>query len=342
MLNEKSIFLVIIALSLVGCAYGSLSQSKPLRPLVIGHRGASGYRPEHTRLSYELAIDQGADFIEPDLVPTKDYVLIARHENELSETTDVATRFPSRKTTKVVDGQSVTGWFAEDFTLAEIKTLRAKERLRGRSHVYDGGEEILTFDEVVAIAQKAVRPVGLCPELKHPTYFRQRGYTVEKLLLQSLERAGLNRGDSLVIVQSAELSALQTLHERSAVKLLWLIDDLKIRPFDHVIVGDARTYGEMLRPESLRHLSSWLYALGPFKRLILPEGKDGKLISPTRLIKDAHETGLKVFAYTFRSDPPFLAKDYMGDAVQEYRQFYGLGVDGVFSDFPDHAIKARN
>jgi len=306
--------------------------------LVIGHRGASGHRPEHTRASYELAIEMGADFIEPDLVMTRDHVLIARHENEISQTTDVATKFPNKKTRKTIDGETVEGWFTEDFTLAEIKTLKARERLPFRDHSFDGQFEVLTFQEVLAIAQ--TRNVGIYPELKHPTYFANIGMDVEAALLSDLRKVGWAQVDSPVVVQSFELSSLRKIRESSNLKLTFLLDEAGKRPFDHVTQGDPRTYGDLMRPSELKQMAKVITGIGPWKRLILPESPTGDLMPPTSLVQDAHAAGLKVHVYTFRSDSRFLHTFYKGDALEEYRQFRRLGIDGVFTDFPDHALRA--
>ena len=289
------------------------------RPIVIGHRGASGYRPEHTLASYELAIAQGADFIEPDLVMTKDGVLIARHENEIGGTTDVATKFPQRLATKTVDGQSISGYFTEDFTLAEIKTLRAKERLETRDHSYDGLYEVPTFAEVIELAKRKSREtgreIGIYPETKHPSYHRSVNLVLEPAVARELTAAGWTKATDPVIIQSFELSSLETLSRMTGVRLVFLSDVI---------------------PES----APFLYGIGPWKRAIVPEA-DGKLQRSTDFIERAHAKGLKVHPYTFRSDKEFLAPEYGGDPAAEYKQFFDLGVDGLFSDFPDHAVKAR-
>lgn len=313
--------------------------------LIIGHRGACGYLPEHTQASYELAMAQGADFIEPDLVVSKDGVLVVRHENELSETTDVAKKFPKRKVTKSIDGKKITGWFAEDFTLAELKTLRAKERLPQRDHKHDFEFPLLTFQEVLMIAEKGSRihhrTIGIYPETKHPSYFRGIGHPLEPLLIDELKRHGLVNADSAVIVQSAELSSLKKIRETLPIKTVFLMDESSQRPFDHVLLNDPRTYGDLAKPDGLRELAKFLYGIGPWKRLIVPEAPKGKLLPPTTLVTDAHAAGLKVHPYTFRSDQEFLAPEYTSYAEKEYMQFYALGVDGVFSDFADQAVKAR-
>ncbi len=341
-------------------------------PIVIGHRGASGYRPEHTLASYELAIALGADYIEPDLVSTKDGVLIARHENEISGTTDVATRpeFANRKTTKVIDGVEVTGWFTEDFTLAEIKTLRAKERIpqiRPGSAEFDGQFEVPTFQEVIDLAkQKSIetgRTIGIYPETKHPTYFDSIGLSLEEPLVETLQANGLADANAPVFIQSFETANLKELNEVIDVPLVQLFGDVNDKPYDFVASGDPRTYGDLTSPEELSNIAEYADGIGPSKRLIVPaatvdENGDGKpddlngdgqisdadrrLQAPTSLVDDAHSAGLLVHPYTFRREDYFLAQDYNGNPKQEYKQFFRLGVDGLFSDNSDIAVKVRD
>lgn len=310
-------------------------------PLVIGHRGACGHRPEHTLASYELAIKFGADYIEPDLVMTKDGVLMARHENEISGTTDVAEKFPERKTTKKVDGKEITGWFIEDFTLKEMKTLKAKERLAFRDHSFDGKFEVATFKEILDLVKKQKRVVGVYIETKHPTYFQSIGLPLEEALVKELSVHGMNKKGSPVFLQSFEMDNLKKLKTLSPLPLIYLIDDPEMMPFDHVVSGDKRNYKEMLTPASLKEISSTVYGIGPYKRYILPENDKGEALPPTTLIADAHAVGLKVHPYTFRNEAQYLLKDYQGDPQKEYLQFFELGVDGLFSDFPDQAILAK-
>ncbi len=299
----------------------------PPRPLIIAHRGASGHRPEHTLEAYRLAVEMGADFIEPDLVSTKDGVLIARHENEISGTTDVADRFPERKRTRTIDGQSLTGWFSEDFTLAEVKTLRARERLTFRSHAYDGQFQIPTFDEVIALAQQLGgargRPVGIYPETKHPTYFRGIHLPLEEPLLASLTRHGWNRRDAPVFIQSFEQGNLRELRRKTEVRLVQLVS------------GAA-----MVEGSGLKSITEYADAIGPEKRLLVPVNPDGSLGTPTDLVTRAHALGLLVHVWTIRVDKEFLPAGYQGKPEAEFEQFRQLGVDGVFTDFPDVAAKA--
>jgi glycerophosphoryl diester phosphodiesterase len=318
----------------------------PSRPIIIGHRGASGHRPEHTLASYALAADLGADFLEPDLVSTRDGVLIARHENEISETTDVAERpeFRGRYGTKTIDGRAVSGWFSEDFTLAEIKTLRARERLAGRDHSFDGRFEVPTFDEVLSLAgrksQEAGRTIGVYPETKHPTYFRSLGLALEERLVAALHGCGLVGRRAPVFLQSFETGNLQLLRRLTDLPLIQLLDDGG-QPWDLAVAGDPRTYGDLAAPEGLAAIARYADGIGPSKRLIVPADGAGALMPATPLVEDAHRARLLVHPWTFRSDAPFLATEYGGAPAREYAQFFALGVDGVFSDFPGDAARAR-
>ena len=311
-----------VALSLMLAAFAAA----PPRPLIIGHRGASGHRPEHTLASYRLAAEMGADFVEPDLVSTKDGVLIARHENEIGATTDVASKFPDRKATKTVDGQSIAGWFTEDFTIAEIKTLRAKERLAFRSHEFDGRFDVPTFDEVIDLAQQMGkelgRPIGVYPETKHPTYFRGIGLPIEEKLLASLSAHGWNRRDAPVFIQSFESGNLRELRKKTRVRLMQLV-----------------TTAASVDAAGLKDIAGYADAIGPEKRLIVPVGADGSLLPPTDLVTRAHALGLLVHVWTLRIDKEFLPAGYHGRAEAEFEQFRTLGVDGLFTDFPDVAAR---
>ena len=318
----------------------------PLTPLIIAHRGASGYRPEHTLASYELAIGMGADFIEPDLVSTKDHVLIARHENEISGTTDVAEHpeFAARKTTKKIDGHEVTGWLTEDFTLAEIKTLRAKERLPFRNQTYNGQFEVPTFAEVIALAKRKSaetgRTIGVYPETKHPTWFRSIGLPLEEPLLAALKEAGYRGRTAPVYIQSFEVENLKMLRNLTDLPLIQLME-AEGRPWDFTVAGDPRTYHDLATRAGLAEIATYADGIGPDKRRIVPAGPDGRLLSPTSLVADAHAARLLVHPWTFRSDGSFLAPEYEGHPEREYDQFFALGVDGLFSDFSDTAVKAR-
>ena len=328
-------------------------------PLVIGHRGASGYRPEHTLASYRLAIGMGADFIEPDLVSTKDHVLVDRHENEISMTTDVADHpeFADRKTTKTIDGVSLTGWFTEDFTLAELRTLRAKERipeLRPDNTVFNGLYQVPTFQEVIDLAKRA--GVGIYPETKHPTYFDSIGLSLEEPLLTDLRANGYQGPKAKVFIQSFETGNLKELNRRSGLPLVQLLSDVGA-PYDLVAAGDPRTYADLSTPEGLAEIATYADGMGPSKNQILPRDADQNLLEPTSLVDDAHRAGLLVHPYTFRNENNFLPADFRqgnpasppaeylratGDAPAEYRLFFRLGVDGLFSDNPDTAVASRH
>jgi glycerophosphoryl diester phosphodiesterase len=327
-------------------------------PLVIGHRGASGYRPEHTLASYELAIALGADFIEPDLVSTRDGVLVARHENEIGGTTDVASRpeFASRRMTKVIDGVSLTGWFTEDFTLAELKTLRAIERIpavRQRNTLYNGIFDVPTFQEVIDLARqmsRGGRTVGIYPETKHPTYFQSIGLPLEEPLAAALQRNGLNSKNAAVFVQSFEVANLHKLQKLTHARLIQLFGARTARPFDFVVSGDLRTYADLASPAGLAGISAYAYGIGPSKDYIIPRDASGASLAPTELVANAHGAGLRVHPYTFRNENQFLPAELRvgtdpnayGRAIDEYLMFYAAGVDGLFSDNSDTAILARD
>jgi glycerophosphoryl diester phosphodiesterase len=333
------------------------ARANPAEPIVIGHRGASGYRPEHTLASYQLAIALGADYVEPDLVSTKDGVLVARHENEISGTTDVAEHpeFADRKTTKVIDGGSVTGWFTEDFTLAELKTLRAKERLpdvRPDSTRYDGRFRVPTFQQVLDLvrqeSRRLGRPIGVYPETKHPTYFDSIDLSLEEPLVRALRRNNLDRARARVYVQSFETANLRELADEVRVPLVQLINSTGA-PYDFVAAGDPRTYADLVTPEGLDWVASYADGIGTNKDVLIPRDTDGFLTEPTAVVDDAHAAGLVVHAWTFRDENQFLPADFRvgddpnakGDAFGEYDAFFDLGLDGVFSDHPDTAVQAR-
>jgi len=343
-------FASVLALVFVGgCASQPASQgvspSKPaatasamLHPLVIAHRGASGHRPEHTLEAYALAIEMGADFIEPDLVMTSDGVLVARHENEIGATTNVGTVFPTRRSRKVIDGDSVNGWFTEDFTLAELRTLRANERLSFRSHAYDGQFSIPTFSQVMALADSAgrrrKRPVGVYPELKHPSYFRAIGLPLEPRLLQTLNAFGVNSRTAPVFIQCFEVEPLQLLHKQTAVRLIQLLSGSDV-PADRAWAGDRRTGNSLASPEGLREIAKYAFGVGINTRMVV--GSDSAAI-PTHVVSDAHAAGLAVHVWTLRRESNFLPKRYGGDPLAEVREMQRLGVDGIFSDFPDVVV----
>jgi len=330
----------------------------PVKPLIIAHRGVPGLRLEHTRPSYLLAIEQGADYIEPDVVSTKDGVLVVRHENEISGTTDVAEHpeFADRQASKVVDGVEHTGWFTEDFTLDEIKTLRAKERipdLRPGNVALNGVEEVLTFDEVldIAAAGRASRPhpVGVYVETKHPSYFESLGISLNDLLIETLERRELNSPEAKIIIQSFESANLQDLRPRTPAFIVQLISP-RGAPADFDIAGDSRTYADLCTPAGLEFVATYADAIGPGKVLVIDPGVDGVLGGPTPLVSRAHAAGLDVHIWTLRNENTFLPEQLRhgtdkfahGDAVGEYLAFFDAGVDGVFSDFTETAVSARS
>lgn len=321
-----------------------------MRPAVIAHRGASGLRPEHTLEAYRLGIAQGADYVEPDLVMTRDGILIARHENEISGTTDVADRaeFVDRHATKTVDGRQLTGWFTEDFTLAELRTLRARERLpelRPASAAHDGRFGLVTLDEIIALVRGESsaqgRPIGIVAELKHAAYFDRIGLPLDQALLPLIE--GLGRDDPFFI-ECFEPGILRRLRTRTPVRLVQLLAETGSPPD-----GAPTPYDEMVTPEGLAEIARYADAIGPAKVLIVPRGPDGASLEPTSLVADAHEAGLLVFPWTFRSENFFLPAELRagedlrahGDVAAEYRLFYELGVDAVFTDFPEEAVRAR-
>ena len=384
----KSILIGLVAISLLA-ACSTIPSPVPSKyptlsgqaPLVIGHRGASGYLPEHTLEAYKLAIEQGADFIEPDLVATRDGVLIARHEPNITNTTDVSTRpeFTARKNKRKVDGADEEGWFASDFTLAEIKTLRAKQPAAERDQSHNGKFSIPTLEEIIALAKeqsaKTGRQIGIYPETKHPTYHNDLKLSLEDRLLEILAKHGYTQKSSPVIIQSFEVANLKYLRSKTQVRLVQLIDadDVKPdgsmdlvapfdKPYDFAVLKDPRTFASLLTPAGLAEIKTYADGIGPWKPYLMSarqvdrnaDGKmddlnaDGKmderdriLMQPSSVVRDAHTAGLFVHAFTFRNEPRRLASDYAGDPKAEYEMFYKLGVDGVFSDFPDTAVAAR-
>lgn len=339
--------------ALAGCETMSATASR--RPIVIAHRGASGERPEHTLAAYQLAIAQGADFIEPDLVMTRDGVLVCRHENEISGTTDVAARpeFADRRKEKTVDNVAALGWWVEDFTLAELKTLRCKERLpqlRPANTAYDGQEAIPTFAEALALAQSA--GVGIYPELKHPTFLREQGLDPAPAFIADVRAGGGQRAADAMFVQCFEMGALRTLAQMSSIR--WQCVQLVSAsggPWDNRDLS----YADMLSDSGLRHVAEYARGLGAEKVLIIPRDAAGRSAAPTDLVGRARSAGLVVHAWTFRAENFFLpaelrrgdaaAADHLrqhGDLDAELRAFYALGVDGVFSDFPAAAVAARS
>jgi len=373
------------ALLLAACASPPRASLKTLdgkAPLVAAHRGASGYIPEETIEAYVKAIELGADFIELDLVSTKDGVLVARHDPNLAISTDVAQHpeFAARKRTTRIDGEEQTGWFSGDFTLAEIKTLGAIITDAERTKEFDGKYKVPTFAEVIALAkrksQETGRVIGIYPETKNPSYFRQLGLPLEDKVLAMLSEAGWNSRGAPVLLQSFEPGSLKYMRGKgSTLRMVQLIDgdsvDLKTgtvtfdvpsdRPYDWTLAGDKRNFDVMVTPAGLAEIKTYADGIGPWKRYIVSikgkVGADGKVMDlngdgkvndadatamePTTLIADAHRAGLFVHAFTFRNEKRRLAASYNGDPKQEYLQYYALGLDGLFTDFTDTALAAR-
>src|SRR4051794_29557005 len=328
---------------------------------IYGHRGAAGYRPEHTLGSYRLAARMGADYIEPDLVSTKDHVLVVRHEPAIGATTDVADHpeFAGRRTTKVIDGiPYANDWFTDDFTLAELKTLRAKERLpdvRRRNTLYDGRYQIPTFQEVIDLRAKLSRElhrkIGLVPELKHSTYFRSLGLGLEEPFIRTLRRNKIANRQGKVTVQSFEISNLKRLNKvLPGVPLVQLLDVKTLRPGDVQAAGGTLTYGDMATPEGLRAVRRYADIVAPSKDYVIPRDAAGASLPPTSFIADAHAAGLDVVLYTFRAENSFLPLELRssanpaeyGNIFAEFQQFFALGVDGVFADQPALAKAVRD
>jgi glycerophosphoryl diester phosphodiesterase len=326
--------------------------------LVIGHRGASGYRPEHTLVSYELAARMGADYIEPDVVSTKDGVLVTRHENEIGGTTDVESHpeFAARQTTKTIDGRPVTGWFTEDFTLAELRTLRAEERLpavREENMLYNGIYQVPTLDEVLELRERLSRElhrqIGVYIETKHPTYFDGIGHSLEEPLLQDLREARLDRSGSPVFLQSFETTNLRELHERGVKLPLVQLMSASGAPYDLQAKGDPRTYADLSTAAGLKSVAGYADGVGPDKNQIIPRTADNRLGTPTSYVDDAHAAGLLVHPYTFRNENTFLplelregaAPDDYGRAIEEQLTFWKTGIDGMFTDNTDTGVVSR-
>ena len=327
---------LIAACTLLALLAAAANAAKPPSddPLVIGHRGASGYRPEHTLASYELAARMGADYVEPDLVSTADGILVARHENEISGTTDVASHpeFASRHTTKTIDDVAISGWFTEDFTLAELRTLRAKERipeLRQSNTIYNGRYRVPTLQEVIDLTERLSREldreIGIYPETKHPTYSRSIGLPLEPPLVRTLRRNHLDDAGDPVFVQSFETGNLKRLDREIDVPLVQLFGGKGARPYDHVLADNPQTYGQLATPSGLSEVATYSDGVGPPKDYIVPRDGTGR--------------SLAFLPLELRSSPPDPAA--YGNAIAEYEQFFALGVDGLFSDNPDTAVEAR-
>jgi len=382
MMPMKTLSLSLLLLGLTaGAAHAQYKTLDGQKPLVIAHRGASGTLPEHTLEAYAKAIEMGADVIEPDLVVTKDGVLVVRHEPMLSGTTNIADHpeFADRKTTRNLDGIATTDWFACDFTLAELRTLRAKQAFAERDQSHNGKYLIPTFQEVIDLAKKESaargRTIGIYPETKHPTFHHAVGLPLEDRLVETLKVAGWTDKTAPVFIQSFEVSNLKYLRTRTQVRLVQLVDadgvdmEGKItlaapsdRPYDFTVLGDKRLYPDLLTDAGLKEVKSYADGIGPWKPYIVagkqidadkdgkPDdlNKDGKIDERDRvllpagdLIERAHKAGLFVHSWTFRNEPRRLASDYKDDPAAEYKLFFGLGIDGLFSDFPDAAVKAR-
>jgi glycerophosphoryl diester phosphodiesterase len=333
------------------------------RPLVIAHRGASGQRPEHTLAAYQLAAEQGADFIEPDLVITKDGVLVARHEPEIGETTDVAdhSEFAPRKTTKTLGGKQVVGWFVEDFTLAELKTLRARERLpklRVESARFDNQFEIPTFPEILRLRQELTtrlgREIGVYPETKHPARFASLGLPLEERVVADLRTHGLDSAQAPVFLQSFETQSLRILAKLCAVRRIQLLGSQPPFPLDDPTASGGRL--GWLTPRYLQEIRTFAEGIGPEKNLVIPKTAEGRLGPATPLVADAHMAGLLVHPYTFRQENAFLPVDFQkpapgvaapnpgapGDLEGELRRFLELGIDGFFIDQPGVGVRVRD
>jgi glycerophosphoryl diester phosphodiesterase len=326
-------------------------------PIVIAHRGASAYRPEETLHAYQLAIEMGADYIEPDIVTTKDRVLVARHDNWLNDTTDVAAHpeFAGLRTVKTIDGVRHDDWFTEDFTIAQLRTLRTRERLadlRLGSSAFDGVDPIPTLEEVLTLARDS--GVGVYPETKHPTYFRSIGLPLEDELLRVLAKHGFTGRDDKVFVQSFETANLRALRKRTSIRLIQLID-AQGKPFDFVVNGDPRTYDDLVKPDGLREIATYADGIGPATTRIIPVDANNHALPPTSLVSDAHRAGLAVHPWTVRPENSFLPVEYQqggpaspnfpraeGDASRMLADLYRLGVDGLFSDDSALAVSTRH
>lgn len=336
-----------------------------MSPLIIGHRGACGYRPEHTQASYEEAIRRGADFVEPDVVATKDGHLVTRHDPVLTDSTDILAHpeFASRKRTiTFANGFQVTDFFVADFTLAELKTLRCKQVMPNRDHSYDGLYPILTLQEMIDVVQagakRAGRTVGIYPEVKLSSYHRALGLPIEDRLLDVLNKAGYTSAASPVFIQSFEQGNLKYLKTKTDIRLMQLVDgggtdpvtgavQYKVpsdKPYDWVLSGRAGTYGDLLTPAGLDEVASYAAVIAPWKRHLLAFKTAGGKPEPVKrqdIVDNAHARGLKVHIWTMRNDPPHLDAYYNGDAIAEYLDFFRMGVDGVFTDFADTGVAAR-
>ncbi len=353
------LFSLAMAVSPLQAMSAEPATTAPAKPAVYAHRGASALLPEHTLAAYAQAIADGADAIEPDLVMTRDGVLVARHENEIGGTTDVAAHpeFADRRTTKMIDGQSVEGWFSEDFTLAELKTLHARERLPDmRGTTNDGQFRIATFDEILAfLAQqsaRAKREIALVPEIKHPTYFQSIGLPMEDKVLAAIQ-GNAHARTAPVTIQSFETANLRYLRGKigrgSNIRLLQLTWKGEIPPMDIATAGGRLTYAQMLTAEGLKEIATYADGVGPELRSVIPLQADGTLGTPTTLVRDGHAAGLQVIPYTFRPENAFIAGNLRTGAdnarndagsIEEMRAYIATGIDAFFTDDPALGRKA--
>lgn len=334
---------------MAGCMTSPATPLAPSEPLIIAHRGAPAELPEHTLTSYERAIEQGADYIEPDLVMTREGIFVARHENEISGTTDIADHpeFADRHTTKIIDGENISGWFTEDFTLAELRTLRARERLpelRPRSATYDGQYGIPTLVEIIELVQRQNRTVGIIPEIKHPGYFASIGLPMQQALADQLADAGYDSPDDPAMIQSFEIAPLVELNGLTDIRLVQLIGGSGA-PAD----APETSYASMIAPAGLRAIAAYADAIGPDKILVIPRTEANDLGTPTRLVADAHAAGLLVIPYTFRPENYFLPRAMQldrdprehGALGGEIAAYLAVGIDGLFTDFLPVVIEER-
>nr|WP_174506394.1 glycerophosphodiester phosphodiesterase [Acinetobacter sp. Marseille-Q1620] len=369
MLRKSLILLSMI--SLVGCDDDKVMtqpspEYKEAKIIVIGHRGASALRPEHTLEAYQKAIDDGADFIEPDLVSTKDGVLVARHENEISGTTNISTlaQFANRKTTKLIEKTSMTGWFTEDFTLSELNQIKARERipdLRPNNVQYNDQFEIPTLDQIIQLAEKNYKEtgkvIGLYIETKHPTYFKKNNLAMEDTLIKTLSKYQYTREIAPIYLQSFEVTNLKEMNDQltshkslKKAKTIQLYDSKDLVPADLEEPNAVKmTYGDMATPAGLKAVAKYAQGVGPYKDYIIPDNTQ----TPTSFVKDAHAAGLKIHPYTFRPENNFVPKDFKCSAAEkdaakrceigalkEFEMFFKAGVDGIFTDDPGLGRKA--
>lgn len=319
----------------------------PSRPLIIGHRGACGVLPEHTLAAYDLALRQGADATETDILPTRDRKLVCRHDVELSSTTNVAdlAEFADRKTSRSVDGVVQHGWFVEDFTLDELQRLRARQRFAFRDHSNDDRWTVPTLDELLDLtATRATAggvPPGVIIEIKHPTRFAAIGLPVETLLVELVRRRGLDRPDAPIWLESFEPGILKSLRRIVRTPIIQLMDSAVQSPADSVARGQSVTFADLTTPAGLAGIAAYAGGIGAWKGLIIPDVEESGLPGrPTTLVADAHAAGLTVHAWTFRSEASFLSEAYERDPSREYARFVELGIDGVITDFPADAVAA--